>query len=232
MRSPRPLWRWGIQPRDADVQSGARTMGDRKRREPDPVPRADGASRIALGPAGRACRPDQRPPTVQRHEVASMAATKARCRRPRLRLASPLDQHGQRGGRALWWREQLAPGVRVPPISSPLLGNGTPTSAELAREKFHAQFYGPLDHPGPGRFSDQSKIIFDEEGWAARPPISSCTVTTRPGDLVIPAGIQSREQPGGTGGDPASPRLRGRRSRGSPSSTTRTTTRAAWSGST
>ena len=42
---------------------------------------------------------------------------------------------------------------------SPALGIGTPTAAELAREKFHARFSGPLS-VGPGRFSDQKQIIY------------------------------------------------------------------------
>ena len=42
---------------------------------------------------------------------------------------------------------------------SPLLGTGTPTKAELAREKFTARFSGPMTTLAP-RFSDQSKIIY------------------------------------------------------------------------
>ena len=40
-----------------------------------------------------------------------------------------------------------------------LLGQGTPTQAELAREKFTAHFSGPLS-TRPARFTDQSKILF------------------------------------------------------------------------
>ena len=43
--------------------------------------------------------------------------------------------------------------------TSPILGVGTPTAKELAREKFHAKFSGPLSI-GPGRFSDQKQIIY------------------------------------------------------------------------
>ena len=43
--------------------------------------------------------------------------------------------------------------------ASPAIGNGTPTAAELAREKFHAKFSGPLSTL-PGRFSDQKQIIY------------------------------------------------------------------------
>ncbi len=42
---------------------------------------------------------------------------------------------------------------------SPLVGQGTPTRAELAREKFIAHFSGPM-RVEPPRFSDQSKILF------------------------------------------------------------------------
>ena len=43
--------------------------------------------------------------------------------------------------------------------ASPLLGSGTPTKAELARESFHAKFTGPLTIL-PGRFTDQKQIIY------------------------------------------------------------------------
>lgn len=42
---------------------------------------------------------------------------------------------------------------------SPLLGNGTPTKAELRRERFVARFGGPMVTLAP-RFSDQSKILY------------------------------------------------------------------------
>ncbi len=43
--------------------------------------------------------------------------------------------------------------------ASPLLGQGTPTARELARETFVARFGGPMVTLAP-RFSDQSKIIY------------------------------------------------------------------------
>ena len=43
--------------------------------------------------------------------------------------------------------------------SSPIAGMGTPTKAELAREKFVAKFTGPMSTK-PGRFSDQASIIY------------------------------------------------------------------------
>jgi hypothetical protein len=42
---------------------------------------------------------------------------------------------------------------------SPLLGQGSPTPAELSRERFHAVFRGPYTI-GPGRFSDQAQTVF------------------------------------------------------------------------
>ena len=42
---------------------------------------------------------------------------------------------------------------------SPLLGQGTPTKAELARERFVARFSGPMVTQPP-RFTDQSKIVY------------------------------------------------------------------------
>ena len=48
-------------------------------------------------------------------------------------------------------------GVTFP--ASPLLGQGTPTARELARETFVARFAGPMATLPP-RFSDQSKILY------------------------------------------------------------------------
>src|SRR5436309_16082921 len=42
---------------------------------------------------------------------------------------------------------------------SPLFGTGQPTPHEQARQRFHAFFQGPVT-VGPGRFSDQSKVIY------------------------------------------------------------------------
>ena len=42
---------------------------------------------------------------------------------------------------------------------SPLFGSGQPTPHERARQRFHAYFQGPVT-VGPGRFSDQAKIIY------------------------------------------------------------------------
>jgi hypothetical protein len=50
-------------------------------------------------------------------------------------------------------------GPYVNGATSPLLTFGTPTPAELAREKFHAGFSGPF-YGGPGRFSDQAHIQY------------------------------------------------------------------------
>jgi hypothetical protein len=43
--------------------------------------------------------------------------------------------------------------------ASPILGTGTPTAAELAREKFVAKFSGPSTVQ-PARFSDQKEILY------------------------------------------------------------------------
>ena len=43
--------------------------------------------------------------------------------------------------------------------ASPLLGQGEPTPAERARERFRAKFTGPF-RTLPGRFTDQSKILY------------------------------------------------------------------------
>ena len=83
--------------------------------------------------------------------------------------------------------------------NTPLLGHGTPTTAELAREKFHARFYGPMATQPP-RFSDQSRIIFmkglggstpnfflhgDYSPPSSSPPGS--TPRTRPGPAASPS---------------------------------------------
>jgi hypothetical protein len=82
---------------------------------------------------------------------------------------------------------------------SPLLGTGTPTTAELARETFHAKFYGPLSVLPP-RFSDQSRILLLKGLGDSTPNFFLH------GDyalaMVFPAGFDSRN-PAGTGGDPA-----------------------------
>ena len=43
--------------------------------------------------------------------------------------------------------------------ASPILGSGSPTAVELAREKFVAKFSGPMSIQ-PGRFTDQKEIIY------------------------------------------------------------------------
>ena len=84
---------------------------------------------------------------------------------------------------------------------APIIGNGTPTAAELAREKFVAHFTGPLATQ-PGRFTDQKQIIF------MRGLGGSTKNFFLHGDyslaFVIPTGF-NRAHPGGTGGDPTAP---------------------------
>jgi hypothetical protein len=66
---------------------------------------------------------------------------------------------GSAGGGGVTGREGSANGFPNGNSSSPLLGQGQPTPHELAREGFHAYFSGPIT-VGPGRFSDQAKIIY------------------------------------------------------------------------
>ena len=76
-----------------------------------------------------------------------------------------------------------------------LLGSGTPTKAELAREKFVAHFSGPMI-VAPPRFSDQSKILYLRGLGGSTPNFFLH------GDyglaLVFPAGFNPNN-PGGTG---------------------------------
>ena len=85
------------------------------------------------------------------------------------------------------------PNAGVPLPASPLLGQGTPTARELAREKFVARFSGPLATLPP-RFSDQSKILY-LHGLGTAPRFFLH------GDyslaLAFPAGFD-RTNPGGT----------------------------------
>jgi hypothetical protein len=90
-------------------------------------------------------------------------------------------------------------GINFP--DSPIIGNGTPTAAELAREKFVATFSGPLTVI-PGRFSDQKQIIFMRGVGGSTPNFFLH------GDyslaIVIPTGF-NRNLPAGTGGTPNTP---------------------------
>ena len=90
-------------------------------------------------------------------------------------------------------------GITFP--NSPIIGTGTPTAAELAREKFVARFSGPLAAL-PGRFSDQKQIIFLRGLGGSTPNFFLH------GDyslaIVIPTGF-NRNNPAGTGGDPTAP---------------------------
>ena len=87
-------------------------------------------------------------------------------------------------------------GISFP--DSPVIGTGTPTAKELAREKFVAKFSGPLSI-GPGRFSDQKQIIFMRGLGGSTPNFFLH------GDyslaIVIPTGFD-RNNPAGTGGSP------------------------------
>ena len=80
---------------------------------------------------------------------------------------------------------------------SPLLGQGTPTAAELAREKFTAHFSGPMTTLAP-RFSDQSKILYLRGLGGSTPNFFLH------GDyslaLVIPKGFSPQDPAGATDG--------------------------------
>ncbi len=91
-------------------------------------------------------------------------------------------------------------GISFP--NAPIIGTGTPTAAELAREKFVARFSGPMVNL-PGRFSDQKRIIFLRGLGGSTPNFFLH------GDyslaIVIPAGF-NRNNPAGTGpNDPNHP---------------------------
>jgi hypothetical protein len=90
-------------------------------------------------------------------------------------------------------------GISFP--TAPIIGTGTPTAAELAREKFVATFSGPMATI-PGRFSDQKQIIYLKGLGGSTPNFFLH------GDyslaIVIPTGF-NKAQPQGTGGDASAP---------------------------
>ena len=79
-----------------------------------------------------------------------------------------------------------------PPVA--LLGSGTPTKAELAREKFVAQFTGPMVSLAP-RFTDQSKILYIRGLGGSTPNFFLHADYSLA--LVFPAGFDPKN-PGGT----------------------------------
>jgi hypothetical protein len=84
---------------------------------------------------------------------------------------------------------------------APIIGTGTPTAAELAREKFVAKFHGPLETL-PGRFSDQKQIIFLRGlGGSTANFFLHADYSVA---IVIPTGFNSAT-PAGTGGSPTLP---------------------------
>jgi hypothetical protein len=103
------------------------------------------------------------------------------------------------GGGGLYGGGNNPQGITFP--TAPIIGGGTPTAAELAREKFVARFSGPLTTL-PGRFSDQKQIIFMRGLGGSTPNFFIH------GDyslaIVIPTGF-NRNNPSGTGGDPNAP---------------------------
>ena len=79
-------------------------------------------------------------------------SSRARCRLPR-RRSRPRRWRRTRPSRRLR-RLSLNPATS----SSPLIGTD-PTAHELARERFHGYFSGPVS-VGGGRFGDQAKILY------------------------------------------------------------------------
>ncbi len=90
-------------------------------------------------------------------------------------------------------------GITFP--TAPIIGTGTPTTAELARERFVARFLGPLAIL-PGRFSDQKQIIFLRGLGGSTPNFFLHADYSLA--IVIPTGF-NRTNPAGTGGDPTAP---------------------------
>lgn len=56
-------------------------------------------------------------------------------------------------------QSSASPTLNTTDSQSPLIGSGTPTKRELARERFRAAFNGPV-FKGPGRFSGQASTIY------------------------------------------------------------------------
>ncbi len=178
-------------------------MGDRKRRSAapslEPMEGRDLLSGllVALHPTNV--------PYLSPSEVASLATTRAHAHASGhvSALAAVGNPVGPAGGtNTMSYGGGLYNGGNNPAgfafAPSPLVGSGTPTAAELAREKFHAKFYGPLSVLPP-RFSDQSRIIFMKGLGGSTPNFFIH------GDyslaIVTPAGFNPAN-PAGTGGDP------------------------------
>ena len=93
---------------------------------------------------------------VERRQLLSsvygMSASQGNPAQTAVRLAS-LHAHNPASGTV------AVAGTSTPTGGSALLGFGTPTAKELARERFRASFTGPA-LKGPGRFSDQAAIHY------------------------------------------------------------------------
>jgi hypothetical protein len=168
-------------------------MGDRKRRglapTLEPMERRDVLSAsilVALQPTNV--------PYLTPAQVAATAANQAQVSASATGGGATSSQNGLFIG-------NTGPNAAATFPASPIIGNGTPTAAELAREAFKAKFSGPLSTL-PGRFSDQSKIIFMRGLGGSTPNFFLH------GDyslaIVIPTGFNPK-QPAGTGGDPSAP---------------------------
>ena len=127
-------------------------MVDRKRRQSrpalEPMDRRELLSGLMI--ALQAPVPNITP--AQEVAIASSLGHPAPAGTVSAQSATPSNQNGVYIG-------ATGPNSGAPFPPSPILGTGTPTAAELAREKFVAKFSGPATVK-PGRFSDQKEIIY------------------------------------------------------------------------
>lgn len=130
-------------------------MGDRRRRNAAPTLEAVEGRELMSGLL-IALQP-QNVPHLTLGQVRSTAVGHAEHATGRISaLADAGGTNTQSVGGGLYNGGNNPQGIAFP--SAPIVGTGTPTAAELARERFHARFSGPLSTI-PGRFSDQKQII-------------------------------------------------------------------------
>ena len=172
-------------------------MGDRKRRSlalsVEPMEKRDVLSASVL----LALQPTDVPYLTP----SQVAATAAQMAQAAGHVSASASVGGSTNSQSGVYIGATGPNAAATFTASPVIGNGTPTAAELAREKFQAKFAGPLSTL-PGRFSDQSSIIFMRGLGGSTPNFF------RHGDyslaFVIPTGFNPK-QPAGTGGNPSAP---------------------------
>jgi hypothetical protein len=178
-------------------------MGDRKRRNARPnLEPMEGRELLS----GLLIALQANVPHLSDLQVASIASDRARAQSAGSSNIGPGTGNASVGGNntlssggGLFSNGNNPQGISFP--ASPIIGIGTPTAGELAREKFVAKFSGPLSVK-PGRFSDQKQIIY-LRGLGGSTPNFFLR-----GDyglaIVIPTGFD-RNNPAGTGGDPTAP---------------------------